>query len=285
MTWGVIFFLILLFPSKAFAQTQPVINEFSVHPSTGNKEWVEFYVFDQTDISTYWIDDDSSFSDDSGNGSKKRLTEVTRVADDHYFIIEVSSLFNNDGDSVALFTPEGSLLDQITYTSDPGTDMTIGRSPDGTGGFAYLEKATKGEKNSSPVPEATSVPESANTTITPQSAVVGRSNDTSSSEATGENTSVNPNRTATTQTVGRNTINALFKDYPTPILGTSSAQKATNSAKSFDKAQDKSIANKQQVLVKDAQGKNPAALASLFIGGILFIACAILIFLKKRRSL
>lgn len=273
---------LLVSPLQIFAQTQPVINEFSVHPSSGNKEWVELYSLDKTDLSTYWIDDDANFSEDSGSGAKKRLSDIAPGKSEHYYVVEFSSLFNNDGDVVALFDEKGTLLDQITYTSDPGADMTIGRYPDGTGSFQFLEKASKTDTNSSPLPEDTTTPEpTVNQSSLPSTATIGRSTNTGSSDGDSEIVSTTPGISSSLSNPKKSSTNIYLKDYPTPILGTSSAQKASGSAKK----QDKKGIQKKKILVKDAQGKNPAVISAMVSGGILFIACGILIFLRKRRNL
>jgi hypothetical protein len=268
--------ILFAFPQILFAQTSPVINEFSVHPSSGNKEWVELYVFDKTDLKTYWIDDDASFLDDSGTGTKKRLSEITPGHDEHLFSIEISSLFNNDGDVVALFDTDGKLLDQITYTSDPGVDMTIGRTPDGTGSFQFLEKATKGENNSPPLPSDTTTPDSSsNQSVTPEESTIGKSIETASTSDPSETNTKAPSNSLPSKESGKRSTSTHLQDFPTPILrvSTDSAQKkASQSAK-------------KKILIKDAQGKNPAAISAMLGGGVLFIACGILIFLKKRSLL
>src|SRR6266567_71901 len=111
-----LFFLVLLlwnliFPLMfAYADGKPVINEFLVHPSTGDKEWVELYVPDGEDATNYWIDDDTDFANDSGSCNKKQITTIVQGSDSRHVIFELSSfMFNNSGDTVALFTPDGTL--------------------------------------------------------------------------------------------------------------------------------------------------------------------------------
>jgi len=136
--FSVLFFILcLLFPlHHVHADGQPVIKEFVAHPSSGNKEWVELYVPNGMDVTGYWIDDDTDFINDSGSSSKKEITSVTQGSDSQHVVYELSSsMFNNDGDTVALFSPDGTLIDHYSYASDPGDDISIGRTPDATGDF------------------------------------------------------------------------------------------------------------------------------------------------------
>ncbi|HSW48128.1 MAG TPA: lamin tail domain-containing protein, partial [Candidatus Saccharimonadales bacterium] len=151
----IFFFTLLFFPEiKAYAENKILINEFVAHPSTGNKEWVEFYNPDSADISTYWIDDDTDFANDSGNSAKKNLLTLIKTNPQHPYI-ELSSVLNNDGDHVVLFDSSGNILDQYEYTTDPGEDIAIGRAPDGSGQIQLLAEGTKGNNNSGPAPTAT----------------------------------------------------------------------------------------------------------------------------------
>src|SRR3989338_2770111 len=98
----VLFLIIfIIFPNKAFAALQ--INEFLAHPSSGNKEWVEFYNPQNTDISSYYLDDDTDFNNDSGSSSRKILT-LLNVDNPSYPYIEISSFLNNSEDFVVLFS-------------------------------------------------------------------------------------------------------------------------------------------------------------------------------------
>ncbi|MEK7129447.1 MAG: lamin tail domain-containing protein, partial [Patescibacteria group bacterium] len=55
-----------------------VINEFLPAPSAGSQEWIEFYNSSPSAeyIKSYYVDDDPSFTDDSGSSSKKPLTSL-----------------------------------------------------------------------------------------------------------------------------------------------------------------------------------------------------------------
>ena len=155
----VITLLVFLFLARpVFASV--VINEFMAHPSSGNSEWVEFYNPDSLDLTSYFIDDDTSFSSDSGSSTKKSLSATTSSST--YPTIDLSSILNNSGDFVVLFDNSGNIIDQYQYTSDPGTDIAFGRSPDG-GNFTTLSSSSKGLTNSggtSPSPSPSPSPTS-----------------------------------------------------------------------------------------------------------------------------
>lgn len=152
--------VILLFPSETFAAVK--VNEFLSHPDSGSNEWVEFYNLDGIDISTYWIDDDTSFTSDSGNSTKKALSTITNPTQNYSYIILTSSIFNNSGDFVVLFDGAGTIIDQHEYTSDPGENVTIGRSPDGDS-WVTLSSSSQGSTNGSAVPTSTPTPFATNT--------------------------------------------------------------------------------------------------------------------------
>jgi hypothetical protein len=137
-----------------------VINEFVAVPNAGNPEWVELYnASDSAEyLKSYYLDDDTSFDSDTGSSAKKILTNLN-ISNPHYpFLVFTSAMLNNDGDSVVLFDPVGTIVDQFTYYDNPGSDVSIGRYPDQTGSFVLLSGATQGDRNAEPVPTATATP-------------------------------------------------------------------------------------------------------------------------------
>ncbi len=166
---AVVLFVSALFLSASASSVQAasvVINEFLANPTTPAKEWVEFYNPEHTDLSTYWLDDDPVFNDDSGSSAKKNLATPYPFNNSNpdYPFLEYSGFFlNNDGDYVVLFSPEGTVLDQYQYTENPGKDISIGRNPNGTGEWKILVSATQGQPNSSPlqIPTPSPTPTSA----------------------------------------------------------------------------------------------------------------------------
>jgi hypothetical protein len=140
----VIILLVFLFTAKPVLAAT-LINEFMAHPGSGSSEWVEVYNPDNLDLSAFWIDDDTSFTSDSGSSSKKSLSSIGTGI---YPYIDLNSMLNNSGDYIVLFSGDGTIIDQYQYTTDPGTDVTIGRSPDG-GSFVTLSTSSKGATNGS----------------------------------------------------------------------------------------------------------------------------------------
>lgn len=168
-------FLLFIEVSPVFA-TNIKINEFLAHPSLGNSEWVEFYNPDHLDLSSYWIDDDTSFTSDSGNSSKKSLSNLLNNNSDFPYV-ELRTFLNNPGDSIVLFANDGTIVDQYQYNSDPGIDQAIGRNPDG-GDWMTLTGTSKGSSNNtnsseqsssdpSPTPTALLTPTPTSTTPVP----------------------------------------------------------------------------------------------------------------------
>lgn len=157
--------LFIFFPKQIHAQV--VINEFVVD---GSPEWVEFYNASSSAefLKSYWLDDDTDFTTDTGSSTKKVLTDLV-TTNTTYPFIEMNSFLNNSANSagewdhVVLFDSSGAIVDQYQYTSNPGDGISIGRSPDRTGGFSILQTATKGSTNSipqtpSPTPSPTPEP-------------------------------------------------------------------------------------------------------------------------------
>lgn len=123
-----------------------VINEFMASPSTQNSEWVEFYNPSLFNIASYFLDDDANFADDTGSSPIKSLVSINNADPQHPYLEYSGGYLNNGGDSVVLFAPDGSIVDQHTYGSI-GADISIGRSPDGIGNFQNCAVSTKGILN------------------------------------------------------------------------------------------------------------------------------------------
>lgn len=81
---------------------------------------------------------------------EKRVLNLYKEARGNMLFDSISALFNNTGDVVVLFDASGAIVDQVTYGEDPRTDVSIGRSPNGTGSFYLLEGSTEGTQNSGP---------------------------------------------------------------------------------------------------------------------------------------
>ena len=162
------FVVTIIFVPSVYADANLVINEFLANQSSDQDEWVEFYNPDYLDLTGYWIDDDIDFVSDSGNSSKKQLTASNlNVSNPTLPYATLSSSMFNDTcgsscDYVALFSPDGSIVDQFQYTSEmiKQEGKTIGRSPDGSDAFTVLSSQTKGSQNSIPQPSPTPTPPS-----------------------------------------------------------------------------------------------------------------------------
>jgi Lamin Tail Domain len=276
-----IFVFFCLFPIRVYADGTVVINEFLPHPSSDTKEWVELYVPDTTDITKYWIDDDTDFSNDAGSSGKKQLTSAAQGSDVHHVVFELSSsIFNNDGDTIALFTPDGVLIDQYHYTNDPGTDVSIGRSPDGTGDFSMLSSATKGSTNTSIKPPDTATPaptDKPTTTPKPTSTPKPEKSPTATptirmNQTTLADTKV-PTVTKKTMSTTTKSKTSSISARPTSILGIST-KSAEKKIKSFPT---------QPILVKGATSTAPQVVA-VIAGGIFLLAGGIIMYIKKRKA-
>ena len=149
-------FLLFLLPKTAFAQV--VINEFVVD---GSPEWVEFHnASDSAEyLKQYFIDDDEDFDNDSGNSGKKSLSSIDISSINYPYYDLSSAIFNNSSsDYVVLFDQLGNVIDSYSYEKSPGENISIGRSPDGSGDFFVLQSLTKGSSNALPIPSSTPTP-------------------------------------------------------------------------------------------------------------------------------
>jgi hypothetical protein len=181
--FAVFLFIFLISAKTVYAQV--VINEFVPDSST---EWVEFHnASDSAEyLKSYYLDNDTDFNSDSGSSAKKALTNLN-ITNVQYPYLEFSSFLNNSGDYVVLFDQNGTIIDQYQYTSDPGAELSIGRSPDITGSFTSLSSTTKGLINSGPQPTPTPSPTlspSPSPTATPTSTPIPTKTPTSTSKPT-----------------------------------------------------------------------------------------------------
>lgn len=152
---GVLLICSLLTSAQAYAGV--VINEFM---PDADQEWVELYNPESGAdyLKEYWLDDDTVFDDDAGTSSKRHLTNLNTADPKFPFIALTSNMFNNSGDTVAIFDADGNLIDHYQYSANPGKNISIGRTPDQIGGFSILLTATPGSANSGPLPTSTPTP-------------------------------------------------------------------------------------------------------------------------------
>ncbi len=269
-------FLFILLP-KSSAEGSIKINEFLAHPSSGNKEWVEFYNPDHIDLSGYFLDDDTDFGSDTGNSSKKNLATINN--DNPLFpYFEMSSFLNNSGDYVVLFSSTGELIDKYQYTKDPGADIAIGRFPDGTGEIAVLSNPTKGQPNSAPHIDSPTPSPSPKPTPTHAPTKITSTKSSTKVIASSMPTQKTPlsNPSSAGQILSAATDSTI--DIPTSVLGQSTKSAAATSSSKVNntKKEAKALGSNQNNIFKILIGAG-----SLFV-----IACAILFFryFKNKES-
>lgn len=289
----VLLILLFIFVPKTLAMASDVvINEFLPSPSSGNSEWVEFYNPDGVDISTYWLDDDADFNIDSGTSSKKSLSTLN-ISNINYPYIEISSFLNNSGDNVVLFTSDGTIVDQYQYIQNPGTDISIGRYPNGTGSFIVLSVMTKGSANSDPpTPTPTNIPTPTITpafTKTPTPTKVPTPTVTPKISPTIFNTPTLVLNPTTILTSSKNTSQDVDieedVELSQDILGENIATKTSNLSLQKDKNSSPSIIP-TPITKSEKETNNVFPKIILATGVIFLVCCAILAFrsLKKNKK-
>lgn len=137
--------ILLLIPRNVFAGSL-VINEFMANPSSGS-DWIELYNPTSSSVDlTNWILVDST-------STMKTLSGT--ISPSGFATFDVSTRLNKTSDSIYLKDTGGSTIDNYSYTTEPSTDVTIGRSPDGSS-WTTLSNSSKGSSNggSSPSPSS-----------------------------------------------------------------------------------------------------------------------------------
>jgi len=264
---------VLALPVNAFANVS--INEFVSHPSSGNKEWVEFYNPDNVDITSYWLDDDTDFNSDTGSSAKKSLSSIDKSNSIYPFLELSSAMLNNDGDFVVLFDNNGTVIDQFEYSSDFGTDTSMGRFPDGSSSWFVLSSLSKGATNNGPVPTATPTPtETPTPTPTPKPTATSTpaKTPTPASNAAAATPAIKPTVTPTPTPV---------KSIPISITASASAQKSTQAAVLGQNIQisiSPTISNQKETKVLAVSDNKLIPKLLIFLGFVFFVLCAIVIF-------
>lgn len=152
----ILFFIIS--PAQIYASV--VVNEIMPHPSLG-VDWIELYSTEsqEVDLSGWKIEDST--------GILETFSEGTKIGSSSAFMqISKSNRLNNGGDTVRIKDKLGTVIDEKSYTEDPGIGITIGRYPDGTGNWGVLINASPNGSNSNLAPTATLAP-SSTPTLTP----------------------------------------------------------------------------------------------------------------------
>lgn len=151
-----VFFLLFM----EFVSAQVTINEFVPDPISGQNEWVELYNLGTEPVSLLgW-----KISDQLATPHEYALDSLGSISADGFVFFEYPSgdgWLNNGGDTVILKDNEGNPVDSFSYSSNPGEGKSLGRCPNGTGGFVIFDTPTKGRANPNPteVPTPTSTPE------------------------------------------------------------------------------------------------------------------------------
>jgi len=122
-----------------------LINEFLPHPASGSEEFIELFNTGGAaiDISGWQLDDASG-------GSSPYFIPLGTILQPGAFMAFFKSTtdlaLNDDGDSVRLLHPDGSIADEVTYDRDPKENVSWARVPDG-GDWNPLGIPTPGGSN------------------------------------------------------------------------------------------------------------------------------------------
>ncbi len=133
-----------------------LINEFLSNPIGDddalkpNGEWIELYNPTSSPINLsgwYLTDSDSSHILQITNDNTENM-----VIQPNDFIVLYRNgnqkfSLNNHGDTIRLFDSYGKLIDEFSYSYDPGENRSIGRCPDGSDIWEILDHLTPGSSN------------------------------------------------------------------------------------------------------------------------------------------
>ena len=267
-------FLFILSP-QSFAEGSVTINEFLANPANGQNEWVEIYNPTAADVNlTGWILNDKS-------DSKKKLDSLGSILSGGFAVYEYTgdgwlnnTASSSKSESINLLDDKGNSVDIYLYTVNQKENVTTGRYPDGSGDWVVLEKATKGEPNSGPLPTPTPTP-------LPSPTSIPTSKPTSTKSPT--KTASTPTKTASSPTPTQKILSsspsqgqALSKatstkvNIPTSVLGqsTKSAAATPSAGATSSNKEVKTLGSNQNNIFKILIGA----------GGLFIIACAILLF-------
>lgn len=133
---------LFIIPQDLYAQV--VINEFQISPSSA--QWIElFNKGSDTDISG-WVIDDSA----SGSSSKYTVPSGTILVSGKCISFESGNFNWNtaSADSVRLLSGT-SVIEEYSYLTSPGNNISIGKATDGEGSLAILTNQSRDKYNSS----------------------------------------------------------------------------------------------------------------------------------------
>ncbi len=241
-----------------------LINELMPNPSTGD-DWIELYKSDsdETDISGWQIEDST--------GVVKIFSDGTKFASgSSYFQVLISNRLNKDGDNIKFKDKNNALIDEKSYNQDPGSDVSIGRYPDGSSNWGKLISTSPNTANSTFVPSPTP---------TPTSTPVPTSVPTSSPTNTGVPASTPTTKPIFTPTIYISptikkvspTINLIISptEYPTTIETTGTVLGESTEGTSAGKG----------------SGKEFPIFLLLLGSGIMFLVAAVILGVKAKRNM
>lgn len=208
------------------------------HPEKGEDDWVELYKNDNISIDLNgWKILDST-------GTVKTFAEGIIISSDSaYYQVAISNRLNNSGDNIKLIDNTGKTVDEKNYETDPGINVSIGRSPDGGDYWGTLLVATANSANSpvapseAPKPTQTIAPAKSSTnqatkkpTVKPTSQVLTREEEKNTNLSS---VAISPTKQLLVNSkVSNDNISSL-----TSVLGMSDKDNATISGKSENSAQ------------------------------------------------
>ncbi|MFH1789189.1 MAG: lamin tail domain-containing protein, partial [Candidatus Altiarchaeota archaeon] len=136
--------------TTTLVRVEVVLNEVYPHPSGGSDwDWVELYNSGNVPVNlTGWTIDDQE------GGSQNYTIPSGTIAVRGFMVLNSSVTninFDSTGDEARLFNNTGILVDNYTYTTDPGLETSWMRSPDGTGDWIRSDSdnpPSPGESNS-----------------------------------------------------------------------------------------------------------------------------------------
>ncbi|HSA83636.1 MAG TPA: lamin tail domain-containing protein [Patescibacteria group bacterium] len=283
-----LFSFFFLSPIDVFAKLW--INEFSSYESSN--DWMEIYNDGDTtvDLSSYKFRDESASNKVILSGS---------IQPGEFLEVNLKNYLNKDGDTIKLvdITDESNILDEVHYGNSgndslaPESGQSAGRNPDGGTQWVVFANSSPGTTNGGSliVPTATLIPTNTPTpTRTPTPTKVPTptysASRRSSEEGSGQAKILTPTKLPTSiptksvvlaakvkpMNIGSSQKPASNSSYPTPVL------KASQSATPYHD-------EKKDVLVKNAS-VNYGLVGLLIVGGLFFVACAILVLIRNRKQ-
>lgn len=262
--------LILLTPSKIFA-ADVVINEYLPNPSgpsSEDTEWIELYntTTASFDLTGWQLDDQE------GGSAPYILPSGTTIAGNSYLTFEKSVtgiILNNTTDEVRLLNAASEAVEVYAY-EETDEDSSFGRQSDGSDEWITFTTPSKNASNATGVvPTQTPTPTTEPTRTPTPTKITPTKQPTPTKLPT-----VTPVKIALTKkvTVSPTVKNADNKDtYPTVVLGARAQRNPSPTASSQQSAKVLGVA------------KNNIGAGFMSAGGLLLIACAILMFYIRRK--